>query len=80
MASDAMTLARWGYLLYGGWVLGDQALAARTDFIGGYHAWAQDHRSSFGFGVAAPGHAGIVPGYTTQPLAFPREDSQWRCS
>jgi hypothetical protein len=32
MASDAMTLARWGYLLNGGWVLGDHALAAMTDF------------------------------------------------
>lgn len=30
MASGAITLARWVYLLYGGWVLGDQALAAMT--------------------------------------------------
>ena len=72
MASDAMTLARWGYLLYGGWVLGDQALAAMTDFKDGYGLGAQDG-SRLGFRVAALGHAGTVPGYTAQLLAFPEE-------
>jgi D-alanyl-D-alanine carboxypeptidase len=65
MASDAMTLARWGYLLYGGWVLGDAALAEMTDFGGGaYGLGTQDH-------VGFVGHAGTVPGYTAQLLAFP---------
>jgi D-alanyl-D-alanine carboxypeptidase len=72
MASDAMTLARWGYLLYGGWVLGDEALAAMTDFsTGAYGLGVQDHGSEFGAGVSAVGHAGTVPGYTAQLLAFP---------
>jgi D-alanyl-D-alanine carboxypeptidase len=67
MASDAMTLARWGYLLYGGWVLGDAALAEMTDFEGGaYGLGTQDHG---GF----VGHAGTVPGYTAQLLAYPKD-------
>ena len=74
MASDAMTLARWGYLLYGGWVLGHEALAAMTDFKdGAYGLGVHDQESSFGSGVAAVGHAGTVHGYTAQLLAFPEE-------
>jgi D-alanyl-D-alanine carboxypeptidase len=71
MASDAMTLARWGYLLYGGSVLGDEALAEMADFENGYGLAAHDHHSTFG--VPALGHEGTVPGYTTQLLAFPEE-------
>ncbi|HEX6299310.1 MAG TPA: hypothetical protein VF148_02450 [Acidimicrobiia bacterium] len=68
-----MTLARWGYLLYGGCVLGNQALAAMTDFKDSYFGLgAQDHRSSFGFGVTALGHAGTVPGYTHSYWRSPR--------
>jgi hypothetical protein len=69
MASDAMTLARWGYLLYGGWVLGDEALAEMTDFQDAYGLGAHDQRSRFG--VPALGHEGTVPGYTAQLLVFP---------
>jgi D-alanyl-D-alanine carboxypeptidase len=71
MASDATTLARWGYLLYGGWVLGDEALAEMTHFEDGYGLAAHDHESSFG--VPAVGHEGTVPGYVAQLLAFPEE-------
>ena len=71
MASDAMTLARWGYLLYGGWVLGDEALADMTAFDDGYGLGAHDQQPRFG--VPALGHEGTVPGYTTQLLAFPEE-------
>jgi D-alanyl-D-alanine carboxypeptidase len=69
MAADAMTLARWGYLLYGGWVLGDEALAAMTDFEDAYGLGAHDQHSRFG--VPALGHEGTVPGYTAQLLVFP---------
>lgn len=72
MASDAMTLARWGYLLYGGWVLGDEALAAMTDFEDGYYGLAAVDNGSI-FGGPALGHAGTVPGYTAQQLVFPEE-------
>jgi D-alanyl-D-alanine carboxypeptidase len=71
MASDAMTLARWGYLLYGGWILGDQAIADMANFADGYGLAAHDHGPSFG--VPALGHEGTVPGYVAQLLAFPEE-------
>jgi D-alanyl-D-alanine carboxypeptidase len=71
MAADAMSLARWGYLLYGGWVLGEAALADMTAFQDGYGLAAHDHESQFG--VAAVGHEGTVPGYVAQLLAFPEE-------
>jgi D-alanyl-D-alanine carboxypeptidase len=67
MASDAMTLARFGYLLYGGWVLGQEALSDMTDFTQGYYGLGtQDH------GIFV-GHGGTVPGYSAQLLAFPQE-------
>jgi CubicO group peptidase (beta-lactamase class C family) len=69
MASDPMTLARWGYQLYGGSILGDAALADMTAFQDGYGLAAHDHESRFG--VPAVGHEGTVPGYVTQLLAFP---------
>ena len=71
MASDALTLARWGYLLYGGWILSDASLAAMADFTDGYGLAAHDHESRFG--VPALGHEGTVPGYTTQLMAFPED-------
>jgi CubicO group peptidase (beta-lactamase class C family) len=71
MASDATALAAWGYLLYGGWILGDEALAAMTDFDGGYGLGAHDQHSRLG--VSAVGHEGTVPGYTAQLLTFPDE-------
>jgi D-alanyl-D-alanine carboxypeptidase len=67
MASDAMTLARWGYLLYGGWVLDDELLAAMTDFKGGGYGLGTQSHGNF------VGHAGTVPGYTAQLLAFPED-------
>ena len=64
-----MTLARWGYLLYGGWILGGEGLAAMVRFQDGYGLAAHDHSSRFG--VPAVGHEGTVPGYVAQLLAFP---------
>lgn len=71
MASDAMTLARWGYLLYGGWVLDDAVLAELAEFQDGYGLGAHDHQPRFG--VPALGHEGTVPGYTAQLLVFPSD-------
>jgi D-alanyl-D-alanine carboxypeptidase len=70
MASDALTLARWGYLLYGGWVLGDEAHAAMTDFEDGYGLGVHQQH---GFGVPALGHEGTVPGYTAVLTVFPED-------
>lgn len=71
MASDPMTLARFGYLLYGGAILGDEALTAMARFEDDYGLAAHDHASAFG--VPAIGHEGTVPGYVAQLLAFPDE-------
>jgi CubicO group peptidase (beta-lactamase class C family) len=71
MAADALTLARWGYLLYGGSILSADALADMADFKDDYGLAAHDHAARFG--VAAIGHEGTVPGYTAQLLAFPDE-------
>lgn len=69
-----MTLARWGYLLYGGCVLGDQALAVMTAFRDSYYGLgAQDHGSRFGLRRRCPWNAGTVPGYTASYWAFPEE-------
>jgi CubicO group peptidase (beta-lactamase class C family) len=70
IASDAMTLARWAYLLYGGSILDDAALAQMTAFEGEYGLGV--HRQ-LRFGVTALGHEGSVPGYTAVMLAFPDE-------
>jgi D-alanyl-D-alanine carboxypeptidase len=69
MASDASTLARWGYLLYGGSILSDESLAQMADFRDGYGLAAHDHSARFR--VPAIGHEGSVPGYSSQLLAFP---------
>jgi len=71
MASDALTLARWGYLLYGGFVLGDAALAAMTDFVDGYGLGA--HQQPPIGGVHPIGHEGTVPGYTAVVQAYPAD-------
>jgi D-alanyl-D-alanine carboxypeptidase len=71
MASDPMTLARFGYLLYGGTLLGDEALTAMTTYQDGYGLAAHDHSGTFG--VPAVGHEGTVPGYVASLLAFPDE-------
>jgi D-alanyl-D-alanine carboxypeptidase len=70
MASDALTLARWAYLLYGGFVLSDAALAEMTAFEASYGLAAHQQLR---FGVPALGHEGTVPGYTAVMLAFPQE-------
>jgi D-alanyl-D-alanine carboxypeptidase len=71
MASDPMTLARFGYLLYGGSVLGDQALAEMTTFEATYGLGTHDHGPQLG--IPAVGHEGSVPGYTAQLIAFPED-------
>lgn len=71
MASDAVTLARWGTLLYGGEAIGSAVLAEMLTFVDGYGLAAHDHEAAFG--VRAVGHEGSVPGYVTQLLAFPDE-------
>jgi D-alanyl-D-alanine carboxypeptidase len=71
MAADALTLAWWGYLLYGGSVLTADSLRAMTTFEDDYGLGAWDYSRSFG--TFAIGHAGLVSGYEAQLVAFPDE-------
>jgi D-alanyl-D-alanine carboxypeptidase len=64
MASDAPTLATWGYLLYGGHVLSDESLAAMVTMPDG---------ADYGLGCVAMreqgldgvGHGGVLPGFSS---------------
>jgi D-alanyl-D-alanine carboxypeptidase len=71
MAADALTVAWWGYLLYGGSVLTTDSLHTMTTFEDGYGLGASDYRLRFG--TFAVGHAGRIPGYEAQLVAFPDE-------
>jgi D-alanyl-D-alanine carboxypeptidase len=58
-AADAPTLARWGYLLFGGYVLESASLTEMTTFTEGYGMGAGD------LGQGAIGHGGSIPGYSS---------------
>jgi D-alanyl-D-alanine carboxypeptidase len=58
-AADAPTLARWGYLLFGGYVLEPTSLTEMTTFHEGYGMGAGD------LGRGAIGHGGEIPGYSS---------------
>ena len=64
VASDAPTLATWGYLLYGGFVLSDASLEAMLHVPEG---------ADYGLGCAVfdqqgldgVGHGGLLPGFSS---------------
>lgn len=58
-AADAPTLARWGYLLFGGYVLEPASLTEMTTFTEWYGMGAGD------LGQGAIGHRGSIPGYSS---------------
>lgn len=60
MASDAATLARWGYLLYGGFVIDPDQVAAMTEVSGGYGLGTMQFTES---GLDGIGHEGETYGY-----------------
>lgn len=60
MASDAISMARWGYQLYGGFVLDPEHLALATDVEDGYGLGCHPVTE---FGLRGIGHQGEVPGY-----------------
>jgi D-alanyl-D-alanine carboxypeptidase len=76
ITSDALTLARWGYELYGGFVLYDESLRAMIDFKGGryglgtadFHA---ETPAGVGYGTPAVGHGGFEPPSATALVVFP---------
>jgi D-alanyl-D-alanine carboxypeptidase len=74
--SDAPTLARWGYLLFGGSILSDESLALMTDFAPGdtpYGMGAHDLSwPPFATTSAGIGHEGWDTGYLASLLVRPR--------
>jgi len=72
MAADAPTLARWGYLLYGGRVIDPSLVATMTK-----PNWSSEFGYGFGtmvdHGTGEPvvGHGGDYMGYSSMLLAWP---------
>jgi D-alanyl-D-alanine carboxypeptidase len=75
--SDSASLARWGYELYGGFVLSDAALGAMTDFRGDWYGlgaidFSKGTPAISGYGVPAIGHGGLEPSNAVMLVAFPQ--------
>jgi CubicO group peptidase (beta-lactamase class C family) len=76
--SDAATLARWGYELYGGFVLSDASLGQMTDFRGDWYGLGAIDFSQGtpaivgGYGIPAIGHGGVGPPIAVMLVAFPQ--------
>jgi D-alanyl-D-alanine carboxypeptidase len=76
MVADALTVARWGYQLYGGQVLEATSLAAMTEFDDDFYGLGTMDISQQSFNIDAVGHEGEILGYRSvlavfrhQPLA-----------
>jgi len=78
--SDPASLARWGYELYGGFVLSDASLRHMTDFQGDWYGLGAIDFSQGtpaivdGFGIPAIGHGGVEPSLAVMLVAFPQTD------
>jgi D-alanyl-D-alanine carboxypeptidase len=78
--SDPASLARWGYELYGGFVLSDASLRQMTDFQGDWYGLGAIDFSRGtpaiidGFGIPAIGHGGLEPSNAVMLVAFPETD------
>jgi len=77
ITSDALTLARWGYELYGGFVISDDSLRAMTDFEGGWYGLgtidfqADTPAAGVVYDRPAIGHGGLEPPIATALVVFP---------
>jgi len=73
MAADAPSLARWGYLLYGGRVIGGDLVATMTTYV------TETDQGGYGFGTMVAywegativGHAGDYIQYSSILLVWP---------
>ena len=74
--SDPASLARWGYELYGGFVLSDASLRQMTDFQGDYYGLGaidfSHPATAGGYGIPAIGHGGFEPSNAVMLVAFPQ--------
>jgi D-alanyl-D-alanine carboxypeptidase len=78
--SDPASLARWGYELYGGFVLSDDSLRQMTDFRRGWYGLGAIDFSqgtpavARRYGIPAIGHGGLEPSCAVMLVAFPQTD------
>jgi D-alanyl-D-alanine carboxypeptidase len=78
--SDPASLARWGYELYGGFVLSDASLRQMTDFQGDWYGLGAIDFSQGtpaipgGFGIPAVGHGGLEPANAAMLVTFPQTE------
>jgi CubicO group peptidase (beta-lactamase class C family) len=76
--SDPASLARWGYELYGGFVLSDASLRQMIDFRGEFYGLGAvdfSHPDSVGgYDIPAIGHGGMEPFNAVMLVAFPQTD------
>ena len=70
---DPATLARWGYELYGGFVVSDASLRAMTDFRGEWYGLGTiDFSAPDEYAVpGAVGHGGMEESHAVRLVAFP---------
>jgi D-alanyl-D-alanine carboxypeptidase len=79
--SDSMSLARWGYELYGGFVLSDASLGQMADFRGEWYGLGAIDFSQGtpaivgGYGIPAIGHGGLGSSIAVMLVAFPQTDT-----
>jgi D-alanyl-D-alanine carboxypeptidase len=71
IVSDAPTLARWGYLLYGGSVVSDDSLALMTRFDAGSVPYGMGTADLRWIGINGIGHPGGWVGYQSVLLTRP---------
>jgi D-alanyl-D-alanine carboxypeptidase len=73
--TDAATLARWGYQLYGGFIVSDASLRAMTDFDGEFYGLGTiDFSPADEYGTpGAVGHGGMEESHAVRLVAFPDE-------
>jgi D-alanyl-D-alanine carboxypeptidase len=80
-SSDSLTLARWGYELYGGFVVSEESLRAMTDFKGGWYGLgtidfqADTPAAGVVFDLPAVGHGGLGSAIATALVVFPEQGS-----
>jgi D-alanyl-D-alanine carboxypeptidase len=72
LAADAPTIARWGYLLYGGRVLPQDLVRQMTDGDGAYGLGTMRFTQQFGIGEAY-GHYGDMPDHTSLLIVVPEK-------
>ena len=73
--TDAATLARWGYELYGGGVVSDASLHEMTNFRGEFYGLGTidftHPDAEFGYEAASIGHGGQDDHHTVRLVVFP---------